>query len=291
MPRALTDEEWAKVAPSIQAESGSSGGGDAGLAPPVQSAVDFGKGAVKGLGKGAVSMIPESAMNLVGMEGKKWKDWSGSPGDPTSMSERVGEWTGDIGANVAPFMLMPELGVASKLGTLAAKVGPRAAKWGSRLGDMIEGTAKGAFGGGSEAFVHNEETKDPNAVVDRTKRGAETGGVTSAALTAGRLTYEALPHNLKTLVKAGATLATGGAGAILAIDEMGGHHWIPHWMLYGIGGLGAGAGAAAFHLPPTVAGAGAERAAQGAGYEQTDKTGYSVTKDDGGGDYIENPSR
>jgi hypothetical protein len=286
----LSPEDWKKFSAGLQAESGdSSGSGDAGLAPPVQSALDFGKGAVKGLGKGAASMIPESAMNLVGMEGKKWKDWSASEGDPNSMSERAGEWTGDVGANVAPFFLVPELGVGAKLGQLAAKVGPRAATWATRAGSMVEDTAKGMFGGGSEAFVHNEETKDPNAVVDRTKRGAETGGVTAGALRAGRLAYEALPPGVKHMVHLGAGLAAPVAGAVLAIDRAGGHHWVPHWMLYGLGGLATGTAAAAAHVPPAVTGAAAERASQGAGYEQTDKTGYSVTE--GSGDYIENPSR
>jgi hypothetical protein len=287
MPKAWTDEQWKKFSGGLQAETADSsgGGGDAGLAPPVQSVLDFGKGAVKGLGKGAASMIPES------VEGKSWKDWSASEGDPNSMSERAGEWTGDIGANVAPFFLVPELGVGVKLGQLAAKVGPRAATWATRAGSMIEDTAKGAFGGGSEALVHNEETKDPNAVVDRTKRGAETGGVTAGAVRAGRLAYEALPANVKHLVHLGAGLAAPVAGAVLAIDRAGGHHWVPHWMLYGLGGLATGTAAAAAHVPPAVTGAAAERASQGAGYEQTDKTGYSVTKDDGGGDYIENPSR
>jgi hypothetical protein len=286
MPKAWTDEQWKKFSGGLQAETAdTSGGGDAGLAPPVQSALDFGKGLGKGAAKGVASFIPES------IEGKSWKDWSAEPGDPTSMSERFGETGGDIAANVAPFFLVPELGVGMKLGQLAAKVGPRAATWATRAGSMIEDTAKGAFGGGSEGFVHNVENKDVDKVVDRTKRGAETGGVTSATLRAGRLAYEALPPGVKHMVHLGAGLAAPVAGAVLAIDRAGGHHWVPHWMLYGLGGLATGTAAAAAHVPPAVTGAAAERAAQGAGYEQTDKTGYSVTKDDGSGDYIENPSR
>jgi hypothetical protein len=281
MPRALTDEEWKKVAPSIQAESGSSGGGGDEYSPPVQGALNFGKGLGYGAAKGVASMIPES------IEGKGWKDWSGSPGDPTSQAEQWGETGGDIAANVAPFMLVPELGVGTKLGQLAAKVGPRAATWATRAGRAIEDTAKGAFGGGSEAAVHNEEVKDPNQFIDRTKRGAVEGGVSSATLAAGRMAYEALTPAMKHLLHAGATVG----GGVLAIDRAGGHHWIPHWLAYGLGGLVGGTAAAASKLKPAVAGAGYERALQGAGYEQTDKTGYSVTKDDGSGDYIETPSR
>jgi hypothetical protein len=276
MPRALTPEEWKKVSASLQADNPSPAtGGDAPYSPPVQGALNFGKGLGKGAAKGVASMIPES------VEGKSWKDWSSSPGDPTSSAEQWGETGGDIAANVLPFAFVPELGVASKLGTLAAKVGPRVGAWGARAGRMIEDTAKGAIGGGGEAALHNEETKDPNQVIDRTKRGGIEGGMSAAAVSAGRLAYEGLPPSIKHLLQAGATL---GGGA-LAIDRAGGHHWIPHWLVYGLGGLVGGTAAAATKLRPGVAGAGYERALQGAGYEQTDKLGSSVTKDSG--DYIE----
>jgi hypothetical protein len=286
MPRALTPDEWKKVSASLQAQDPTSApGGDDGLAPPVQSALDFGKGLGKGAAKGVASMIPES------IEGKSWKDWSAAPGDPNSMSERFGETGGDIAANVAPFMLTPELGVGAKLGQLAMRAGPRAVTWATRAGRAIEDTAKGAFGGGTEAAAHNEETKDPNQVVNRVGRGAETGAVSASAMSAGRMAYEALPPGVKHMLHLGAGLAAPVAGAVLAIDKGGGHHWIPHWMLYGLGGLATGAAATAAHVPAAVTGAATERAAQGAGYEQTDKTGYSVTKDSGSGDYIEDPAR
>jgi hypothetical protein len=277
MPRALTDKEWAEVAPSIQAESaGPSGGED--YSPPVQGTLNFAKGLGKGAVKGVASMIPES------IEGKSWKDWSGSPADPTSPAEQWGETGGDVAANVAPFFLVPELGVGAKLGQLAAKVGPRAATWATRAGQAIEDTAKGAFGGGTEAAIHNEETKDVNQVGERVKRGAVEGGVSSSALAAGRMVYEALPPGAKHLLHAGA----GVGGGLLAVDRAGGHHWIPHWLAYGLTGLATGTAAAASKLKPAVAGAGYERALQGAGYEQTDKTGSSVTE--GSGDYIEDPA-
>jgi hypothetical protein len=278
MPKAWTDEQWKKFSGGLQAETADSSGGDQ-YSPPVQGVLNFGKGVVKGVGKGVASFIPES------IEGKSWKDWSGTPGDPTSQAEQWGETGGDVVANVAPFMLVPELGAGVKLGQLAAKVGPRAATWATRAGRMIEDTAKGAFGGGGEAALHNEETKDVNQVIDRTKRGAVEGGTSAATLAAGRMAYEALTPAMKHLLHAGATVG----GGVLAIDRAGGHHWIPHWLAYGLGGLVGGTAAAASKLKPAVAGAGYERALQGAGYEQTDKTGYSVTE--GSGDYIEDPAR
>jgi hypothetical protein len=239
----VTDEEWKKFSSNFQKP------GDDSYPAPIEGALNLGKGVVKGLGKGAASMVPES------IEGKTIKDWSSSPGDPNSAAERWGETGGDVAANVAPFLLTPELGVASKLGTLAAKVGPRIGTWGARAGRMIENTALGAFGGGSDAALHNEEAKTPEEFGRKVKRGAVEGGTTSAAFAAGRLAYEALSPALKHLIKMGAV----AGGGLAVFDEMGGRHYIPHWMIYGLGAPLAEQAAKVTKLPPAVVGAGAAR--------------------------------
>lgn len=74
--------------------------------PWVSGAGEFARGTWTGLKKGAASMVPAN------VEGQELKDWSSSPGE--GGMETAGEWTGDIGANLAPF-LIPFGGIASKI--------------------------------------------------------------------------------------------------------------------------------------------------------------------------------
>lgn len=259
--------------------------------PGVGGVLSFGKGLGVGAAKGVAGMIPEA------VEGKSWKDWSSSEGDPTSMAERAGEWGGDIAANVAPFFVAPELGIAAKAGELT-NMAALAARTAGRIGQgtykavtaaaprvakFIGGTGWGAGAGATEAALHNEEQKDPKKFTDATKRGAVEGGVTSAEFMAGRLAYEALPANVKHLLHMGAMATTVGGAGIAVFDRLGHHHWIPWHMLYGLAAPLTATVAGATKLPPAVVGAGAERTAQGLGYEPT---GPKPTKPDEG-DYIE----
>jgi hypothetical protein len=288
----MTPEEWKKFSGGLQAEAPDTpSGGDEPYAPPIQGTLNFGRGLVEGAKKGVASMIPES------IEGKSWKDYSSSEGDPQSVAERAGEWTGDIGANIAPFFINPPLGIATKvgeLGNLAARFGPRAAtfagKWAPRLGRYIEGTVKGTAAGGIESAVHNEEDKTPEEFGRNVKRGAVTGGTATAGVlgtrAAARLAYEALPPGLKHMLGMGALTSTVAGAGLAVIDRLGNHHWIPWHLLYGAAAPVAAGVAGVAGAPPGVIGAGAERAAQGAGYERTDKP---QPQQEGSGDYVEAP--
>jgi hypothetical protein len=283
---ALKPDDWKKFNQGLQSDAAPEV--TSSYSPAVEGGINLAKGLGKGAAKGVAGMIPES------VEGKGWKDWSSSPGDPNSMAENAGEWVGDAGANIAPFFLTPGLGIASKTeaglnalararplaaslgnkvfgpagyGASALKTMQTVGKYGPKIGKYLEGTFKGSLAGAGEAAAHNEEAKTPEQFSDATKRGAVEGGVTAAEFTAGRLAYEALPAGIKHLIQAGA-LATTAAGAGLAVwDRLGHHHYIPYHLLSTLAAPFVGVAAGATKLPPGVIGAGAERAAQKAGYE------------------------
>lgn len=294
MPKTWTDEQWKKFSSGLQTESPDAVEAEPSYLPGVEGALNFGKGLGVGAAKGVASMIPES------IEGKSWKDWSSSQGDPASMAERAGEWTGDIAANVAPFFAAPELGIAAKAGELtnmaalsartAGRIGQGAYKTvtglAPRVAKFFGGSAQGAAAGAAEAALHNEEQKDPNKFTDATKRGAVEGGVTATTFMAGRLAYEALPPAVKHLVHMGAMAGAVGGAGLAVIDRLGHHHWIPWHMLYGLAAPLTGALAGATKLPPAVVGATTERIGQGLGYEPTSTP---KPQQPGEGDYIEQP--
>lgn len=111
-------------------------------APQVSALGDFLSGTWTGIKKGGASMVPAS------IEGQELKDWSHSPATG-GWAETAGEWTGDIGANLAPFaiggpivgagmraMELPGIAseTASALGTMALRArtsrqAAEAAKW------------------------------------------------------------------------------------------------------------------------------------------------------------------
>jgi hypothetical protein len=261
--------------------------------PGVEGTLNFGKGLGVGAAKGVAGMIPAS------VEGQSWKDWAASEGDPTSMAERAGEWTGDVAANVAPFFVAPELGIAAKAGELAnmaalgartaGRIGQGAYKAATtvapRVARFIGGSATGAATGAAEAALHNEEQKDPNKFTDATKRGAVTGGVTATEFMAGRLAYEALPPAVKHLIQMGAMATTVGGAGLAVFDRLGHHHWIPYHLLYGLAAPAVATVGATTKLPPAVVGAGAERISQGLAYEPTDPKPQRPDE----GDTIEQP--
>jgi hypothetical protein len=272
---ALKPDDWKKFQQGLQSDATPEVSSP--FMPSVEGGINLVKGFGKGIGKGVTGMIPES------IEGKGIKDWSSSPGE--GGAESVGEWTGDAAANIAPFFVAPELGIAAKGGELisnaalaartAGRIGQTGYKAISRLG---RGAAKtlgsmgwGAASGETEALLHNEEEKDPEEFAKRGARGAAEGGVTSAEFTAGRLAYEALPPAVKHLAQIGAFASTATGAGMLVWDKLGHHHYIPYHLLSAFAAPVLGLASGATKLPPAVAGAAAERAAQGMGYEPTSK--------------------
>jgi hypothetical protein len=271
-----SDADWKKFQQGLQSDATPEVSSP--YSPAVEGGINLVKGFGKGAAKGVAGMIPES------IEGKDWKDWSSSPGQ--GGAESVGEYGGDITANIAPFFLAPELGIAAKGGELignaalaartAGKIGQKAygaaTKWGPKAVKAIVGTGAGTAAGAVEGAVHNEDVKDPKQFADATKRGAVEGGVTTAEFMAGRLAYEALPPALKHMVQAGALTTTAAGIGMSVWDRLGHHHFIPYHFLYSLAAPILGMARGATKLPPSVIGAGAERTAQGAGYEPSGST-------------------
>lgn len=281
---ALKPDDWKKFSQGLQSDATPEVSSP--FMPSVEGGINLVKGFGKGIGKGVTGMIPES------IEGKGIKDWSSSPGE--GGAESVGEWGGDITANVAPFFIAPELGIAAKGGELisnaalaartAGRIGQTAYK---AIGGLGRGAAKtlgsmgwGAASGETQALLHNEEAKDPKEFAKRGARGAVEGGVTSAEFTAGRLAYEALPPAVKHLAQIGAFATTATGAGMLVWDKLGHHHYIPYHLLSAFAAPILGMAAGATKLPPAVAGALGERAAQGAGYEPTSKAPSSEQSQD-----------
>jgi hypothetical protein len=269
----LKPDDWKKFSQGLQSDATPEVSSS--FSPPVEGGINLVKGLGKGAAKGVAGMIPES------IEGKNWKDWSSSPGE--GGAESVGEWVGDAGANIAPFFIAPELGIAAKGGELlsnaalaartAGKIGQGTYKVASRLGrgamKTLGDIGWGATGGAVQAGLHNEEAKTPEQFGDATKRGGVEGGVTAAEFRVGRLAYEALPQGIKHLIQAGALGVTAGGIGLSVWDRLGRHHYIPYHLLSSLAAPVLGVAAGATKLPSAVVGAGAERLAQGAGYEPT----------------------
>lgn len=283
---ALKPDDWKKFSQGLQSDATPEVSSS--FSPGVEGGINLVKGLGYGVAKGVTGMIPES------IEGKTVKDWSSSPGDPNSVMERGGEMAGDFGANVAPFFIAPELGIAAKGGELlsnatlaartAGKIGQKTygavSKFGRGAMKTLGAAGWGAAGGETEALVHNEEEKDPNKFAKSGARGAVEGGVTGAEFMAGRLAYEALPQGVKHLIHAGALATTAGGIGLSVWDRLGHHHFIPYHLLSSLAAPFLGMAAGVTKLPPAVVGAGAERAAQGAGYEPTTGGAASEPQDE-----------
>lgn len=272
----LKPDDWKKFQSGLQSDDTPEVSSPS-FMPSVEGGINFAKGFGKGGAKGVAGMIPES------IEGKSWKDWSSSPGE--GGAESAGEWTGDAAANIAPFFVAPELGIAAKGGELIsnAALGLRTAgrisqtgyraisRFGRGAMKTLGSAGWGAASGETQALLHNEEAKSPEEFAKSGARGAVEGGVTSAEFTAGRLAYEALPAGVKHLAQLGAFASTATGAGMLVWDKLGHHHYIPYHLLSAFAAPVLGAAAGATKLKPAVVGAAAERAAQGAGYEPTSK--------------------
>jgi hypothetical protein len=272
----LKPEDWNKFRSGLQSDDTPEVSSSP-FMPSVEGGIGFVKGLGFGIGKGVTGMIPES------IEGKTVKDWSSSPGE--GGAESAGEWTGDAAANIAPFFIAPELGIAAKGGELisnaalaartAGKIGQTGYKAISRFGrgamKTLGSAGWGAASGEAEGMLHNEEAKTPEEFAVNSGRGAVEGGVTSAQFTAGRLAYEALPPAVKRMAQIGAFGATATGAGMLVWDQLGHHHYIPYHLFSALTAPVLGLASGATKLRPAIVGAAAERAAQGAGYEPTSK--------------------
>lgn len=261
--------------PLVHDETSEPEGGDITVNAPSQQSpwVEGGENIVKGLGmgaaKGVAGMIPES------VEGKAWKDWSSSPGDPSSQLERGGEWVGDIGANIAPFFAggpilegvsqatkIPRFAEALSQVALRARTGGLIGQKGYKLaqaaGKTGQAAGEGAAGGAAEAAIQNEDQKDPEKATGNLKTGATEGGLAASEATILRLGYEVLPPAIKRMVNTGALgMSVVGSGMLLH-DKMGRGHWIPWHAIYAAAAPLYAAGKQALKLPPAAIGAGSE---------------------------------
>jgi hypothetical protein len=255
----LKPDDWKKFSQGLDDHAS----GAASYLPNVEGAINLVKGLGFGAAKGVAGQIPES------VEGKEWSDWASSPGDPSSMMERGGEYVGDFAANVAPYYALPELGMARGLYRMA---GPaiRSLKYAKpvirTIGRTAEGYLKGAIGGAGEASKVNEPTA--GQAESNAARGAMEGGMTASEATLARLAYNALPQRTQQAIKWGGATAAGIGAGVSIVDYLGHHHWIPYHALSSVAmtplaGLAAGVAKA----PSGMVGAGAEHLAQQAGVE------------------------
>lgn len=188
--------------------------------------------------------------------------WAGSD-DP---NHPVAEKLGRIGADVAPTMMLPNIGIAS-LANKLAKTAPFAAESIAKIAPyayrIANATAKGAVGGAMQP------TGDRG-------RAAETGAGTAFTTTLGRVAWDLLPPNAKKgVIAAGISGPALGALAAALMSQRGREQYFwplihaSHAAIPAVGATVAGAAGA-----PGVAGA---LGAQTENWADPSPTGWSVT--------------